>query len=307
MRELLGTDERGGLRVFGGLLVAAGTVALVLRRTSFGDPWSDFIVFLILAALAEAFFWTGLLGSRWGAATRTWQVVYLLVGIVLTPVALFQFVEWVGGDIGAPLNTTWIFLITAVVAAIALLAAGVRVAAILMALALVVAWAGLWEELLDDGLFGDIDNLRWVLLAAGVLLLPAAAAVSLSRAPEGSSGDVVTVAGVSAVLAGSIVFVLPSFFIVPEGTSVEATTLFWDIELLLASLALIGFAGSGALARGPGYVGALGLAAFAFSVGLDLDDSSPAGKVLGWPLVLLVLGAGLLIASALPALRRRTS
>jgi len=46
-------------------------------------------------------------------------------------------------------------------------------------------------------------------------------------------------------------------------------------------------------------VGAVGLTIFVVIVGLDLDDSSPAGKILGWPLVLLILAAAALAASVL--------
>jgi hypothetical protein len=39
-------------------------------------------------------------------------------------------------------------------------------------------------------------------------------------------------------------------------------------------------------------------------VGLDADNASPAGKVIGWPLILLVIGAAVLLAGARPWLRR---
>jgi hypothetical protein len=42
------------------------------------------------------------------------------------------------------------------------------------------------------------------------------------------------------------------------------------------------------------------LGLFALSAGLDLDDSSPQGKVLGWPLLLGVLGLAGFVASLLP-------
>jgi hypothetical protein len=306
IRRVLTAENGGTSRALGGLLVAAGTIALLTRRTTFEDPWSDFVVVLILAVLAKSLFWSGFFGARWSDATRPWQAIFLLLGIALTPSTLYVFVEWVGGDADAPLNLTWIFLFTAAAASLALFGARVRVAGLLAAVALVVAWVAVWHELLDDGVFDDINSLRWVLLAAAALLLPIAGAVSGSRAPEGSASDVVTVAGLSAVVAGAIVFLLPNLFIVAAGFEGETpTSLFWDLELLIVSLGLIAFAGAGALSRGPGYLGAFGIAAFAFSVGFDLDDSSPAGTVLGWPLILLVLGAALVLASVWPEIRRR--
>ena len=219
---------------------------------------------------------------------------------------LFTFVDWVGGNTGAPLNTAWIFLLTAAAALLAVHRARVRVGALLGGLALIVAWLGLWDELLDDGVGADVGTLRWLFVVIAVILLALAAVIAMSSAPEGAAGDVVTAAGIAAVAAGALSLIVFQGFLFPA--PVEATSgqpsLFWDLELLVASLALVGFGASAALSRGPAYVGSFGLLAFTFSVGLDLDDSSPAGKVLGWPLVLLLIGALLFLASVLPALRR---
>jgi hypothetical protein len=53
-------------------------------------------------------------------------------------------------------------------------------------------------------------------------------------------------------------------------------------------------------------VGAVGIATFVLLVGTDLDDSSPEGSVVGWPLILL-LGAALAIAASFMAARRSAS
>jgi hypothetical protein len=306
MRGWLAADDRGALRILGGLLVTSGTVALLVRRTAFADAWSDLAVLLVLAALAIALFWSGFLGASSGDRPTAWQSVYLIAGIILTPLTLFQLVEWLDGDTGGPLNVTWIFAITAIAALVALYGARLRIGALLAALALIVSWVALWDELLDQGAFDEVDTLRWLLFSAAVLLLVFAGAVGASRAPVGSGSDAVTVAGLAAVVAGALYMLLPYLFIVPADDGfVSQTTLWWDLELLVSSLALIGFGAAAALNRGPAYLGAVGLAAFTFSVGLDLDDSSPAGKVLGWPAVLLALGLAALALSVLPALRRR--
>jgi hypothetical protein len=85
------------------------------------------------------------------------------------------------------------------------------------------------------------------------------------------------------------------------GAPVEAS-LFWDLGLLVASLLAIG-AGASLGIRGSAYVGAFGILFFVLVVGLDLDDSSPAGKLLGWPLIVLILGAAEFAASFVPSLR----
>ena len=77
------------------------------------------------------------------------------------------------------------------------------------------------------------------------------------------------------------------------------------LAICLVSLGLIAH-GVAAGVRGTTYIGAFGLIAFIAQVGLDLDDDSPAGHAVGWPLVLLLLGGVALAGSVLPALRRRT-
>ena len=113
IRSVLTAESGGTARILGGLFVAVGAVALLVRRTSFEDPWGDFLVLLVLAVLVKVFFWSGFLGARWSDGTRPWQVVYVLIGIALVAPTLFQFVEWVDGNTAAPLNITWIFLATA--------------------------------------------------------------------------------------------------------------------------------------------------------------------------------------------------
>ncbi len=54
-------------------------------------------------------------------------------------------------------------------------------------------------------------------------------------------------------------------------------SLFWDLVLLVGSIALVAV-GSFARLRGTVYVGAAGILTFVFLVGFDLDDDSPAGK-----------------------------
>jgi hypothetical protein len=70
----------------------------------------------------------------------------------------------------------------------------------------------------------------------------------------------------------------------------------------VGSVLLIAF-GARFRVRGPVYVGGIGLFLFALLVGLDLDSDSPEGKVLGWPLVLLLLGLAAFIVSVIPGLR----
>ena len=143
-----------------------------------------------------------------------------------------------------------------------------------------------------------------------MFLLGLAGTIGRRTEVEGAAGDMVTAAGIAAVAAGGLLALVPQFLIAPVGLGGAidpAGSLFWDLELLVAGLALVGFGVTASTTRGPVYVGLFGLVVFTAAVGLDLDDSSPAGKVIGWPLILIVVGALILLASARQELRRDAS
>ena len=310
VRELLAGDDeqRELLRALGGLLLGIGMVLVFFRRgATVFDPWGNGALFLVLFIPCVFLYGTGFVAARATGTTRPWHAVYMVFGTLLLPAALFQLLEWLGGSTDAPLNVAWIFLLTAVAGKVAALFAGVRYGLLIAGLATIVAWLAFWDEALDDGVFGDIGTLRGLLVVVALLLLAGAAGLwrwDRERALE-RAGELVTAAGVAAVAAGgiSISAVAGAFtLITPVGEPIGEASLLWDLELLVVSLLLIG-AGSWLGARGPAYVGTIGLLLFAYIVGLDLDDDSPAGKVLGWPLVLLVLGTAAFVASFFSGLR----
>lgn len=285
----------------GGLLFATGAVVLFMRK---GEAWADFSLLLVLLIPAGLLYGLGIAREEDGQGPARWQSAFLVYGLALVPLALTQFVEVLGGDPEKAGNVAWIFFATAVLAGFAAFARAAVYQALLMAAALVVAWVALWDALLDDP---SVDTFRWllVLLAAGFV----AAAISLRRSAPGMPQPVelVTGAGVAAVAAGALTLVelvvqlFAIFF--TEDPSFEESPLFWEAFLLVASLALIAF-GSHERARGPAYVGALGLAAFTLLAGIDISglvsEGTTEGDIVGWPLVLLIGGAGALVAGMLP-------
>ena len=311
VRDLLRTDEGGGARALGGLLLGSGVFVLLIRRTEFPDPWGDGLVFLVMFLTAAFLYGAGFIGARLSPVTYSWQLAFVVYGLVLIPFAGFLFVEWIGGDTNSSLNAAWIFLLTAVAGFAAALIGGVRFGCLLGGISLIIAWLALWDKVLDNGIGSDVGTFRGLLILIAVILLVLAAVVAVSGRPEGGGTDLVTASGLAAVFAAGFLtlgsgfqsaFVptgLPGEAAVPSGA---ATSLFWDLLLLIWSVGLIAY-GSVSGFRGPGYVGALGLALFVTIVGSDLDDSSPAGKVVGWPLILLLLAGALLVWSVLPAFR----
>jgi len=226
-------------------------------------------------------------------------------GLLLIPASLFLFVDWVGGNTAAPLNATWIFVLSGLLGFVAGLAGRVRYCCLLASLMLLIAWLSLWDEILSGGLGAHIDASRWLLLAGGIGLLTLAGAIGMRRS-DGSAADVVTAGGVALISAGgltALAILAVGFLSGPAGFD---SGVFWDTELLVVSLALLAY-GIGNGVRGTTYIAALGLAGFAFQAGTDFSNPLQPGDIVGWPLVLLVAGAIALAISIAPALRRSRS
>ena len=302
-------DPGDWLRLVGGLLFAVGALVLFVRKE---ESWSDVPLLVVLLVPCAALYGMGVgagRGAEAGGPDRvvpTWQGVFLVFGVLLVPLVLFQFLEVVDGDTGNSLNSAWIFLATAALAGLAARRRGATYAALLAGLSFLTAWLFFWEEILDDP---SIEDFRWLLILVGAGLL--AVALALRGARPAQSSELVTAAGLAAVGAGLLVSVeiaVQGFFGLFGGdggdTGEQGTG--WDAFLLVVSLALVIY-GSRAARRGPAYVGAIGLAAFVLIIGRELaglaagDD--PEGKVMGWPLLLLVVGGAALVASFVVARR----
>jgi len=254
-----------------------------------------------------------------GEGARPSQAVLLVTSILLGPVVLLQFLQWVGARPGQALYVAAVFAVTGLIAAHAAWRTGVSYAALLAALALLVSWLVVWGKILDHP---SVDTYRWLLVAGGLVLLLAAA--WLGRAGAIGAGEVATAGGLAAVAAGVLGVIVGSFVGVfrgivavgersggqipssPFARSASGLQHFgWDLYLLVLSLALV-WIGSRARLRGPAYVGGIGLLAFVISAGAQITrieaGKAPTADLVGWPLALLVVGvAGL----AAPALYRR--
>jgi hypothetical protein len=302
-------DTRDALRKFGGLLFGLGAAMIFLRKGSGSgeDKWASFPLFLDLA-IPAAYLYGGIFTKPQTGGLRVWQVVHATFGLVFIPLALFQFIDMIGGTPGTSLNVFWVFAVTAGAGYYAGAIMGVRVQILLGTIAAIVSWSALWNKILSDGIGAHYGVYRGLLgiLAIGLL----AAALQIWRAnpggnekatsatgPAGDLGlwkasEVLTGAGIAAVLAcslgiTSVVNLNP--LATTQVTPIE-TNNFWDVLLLLVSLGLVGI-GSQIGTRGPVYVGAVGLLFFVLIAGLDLNGDPPHPFKFGiWPWVLLVLG-----------------
>src|ERR687895_123985 len=172
--------------------------------------------------------------------------------------------------------------------------------AVLAALAGIATWLFFFDMILDEP---SGTAFRWLLLVLCVLYVGVAFALMQREAPQAS--EFVTAAGIAAVLVGVIGVLIeagdvigPLFFGAPTGEG-QGQSFVSDVWLLLVSLGLVVY-GAVAHVRGPAYVGFIGLTAFAILQGAEvnalLEGDEPDSSFLGWPLILLLLGAAGLAA-----------
>jgi hypothetical protein len=308
MRDLLAPDDaRDALRAVGALLFGIGVFVLSARKDDPGgfvenDGWGHGALFFLYLLPVVLLYGGAVLTIRDTGGLRPWQAVASVLGLLFVPLALSEFVSLVDGDPSAPLNVTWIALATAACAAYAGLSAGVRFQLLAGSIALLVAYLAFWDELLSDGVFSDLGTLRGLLGLFAIALL-AGGLFLWRRYQDGlwKASELLTGAGIAAVaatvgisLTGVLIEAVAGLFgaFGAEPAGGASPTAFWDLLGLLIAVGLI-LIGTLIGTRGPVYVGAIGLALFAFLVGgnYDADPADRTNGVGGWPILLLILGA----------------
>jgi hypothetical protein len=311
-------DTRDALRKIGGILLGLAALMIAIRKGPVSalneDQWAAFPMFLVFAVPAAYLYGSIFTRPRTGEL-RVWQVVHSTFGLIFVPMALFQFIDMIGGS-ASSLNTFWIFGVTAALGFYAGAVVGVRVQLLLGSIAAIISWSGLWNEILSDGIgahYGVYRGLLGILsigLLAGALYLWRTnvgrdEVASSATAPTGDLGlwkasELFTGAGIAAVLACSLGVTAVVGLISPVATTNVApigTSNFWDVLLLVISLGLVGI-GSQIGTRGPVYVGAVGLFFFLLIAGLDLNGDPPEPFKMGlWPWILLVFGLAAIVLS----------
>jgi hypothetical protein len=303
-------EHRDALRLTGAVFFASGALALFLRKSS-QDQWAAFPKLLVLAIPCLLLYGLGTGDIRLGRAddqaaderaVPPWRAAALVLGLILVPLMLSQLVDTLGGDPNKSGHTAWVFAATAGASAYAALARGLRWGALFAGLALIISWIAFCDAVFDP----SATALRWLFLVVGVAL--AVAAFRLDRDGEREGPELVTAAGVAGLAAGitgliaifgQIVAgaVATAFGSEPDLSGIQQRQE-WDVFLLVLALALIWY-GLRAAWRGPVYIGAITLFAFILSVGSEITalfDDGPTGDLVGWPLLLLVLGAAGLLA-----------
>lgn len=311
-------DGRDVLRIVAGILVGLGLLIAAFRRGTpelFGDRIGDFGLFLILAAAAVFLYGAGLLGRRLAGTSRRWQALYTVMGALILPLALAQLIDTIDDGFDESWAAIIVFGISAAACVAAWLLAAVRFQLLLASLYGAFAFLAFLDKVLSGGLESDLDTIRWLLLLLAAALLVAAFVVRRRTRvdPYAAFSDLLTGAGLVALIAFSLgpivsLVVLSFFGAFPDAgagdfvSEVGGQDTIWDVLTLLVGTVFVLF-GLGQGLRGPVYVGGAMLVVFTFSVGLDLDDPSPEGKLVGWPLLICLIGAALFAASLLPGVR----
>ena len=287
----LALDRRDWLRLIGGMMFASGVLVLLARK---GQDWSDWAI--VFALLIPAVILLGLAYvGRMPAERPGWQGAYLVFGTLLLLGALIALVVALKGE-PRELNLVWTFGIAAAVAVASSFTLRAPFQMLLGALFGVVVWLALWDKILSNP---SGDTVRWLLIVLALIYL--VGAIVLLRQGRPQASDLITVAGLLAVLAAAFSFAAAAGGLAGQASdalpgNVPKAGQGWNIFLLVVSLVLIGY-GSRGRTRGPAYVGAIGLAGFIGLTGVDLVNrlkGEEGGGVVGWPLILLIGGGAIL-------------
>jgi hypothetical protein len=301
MAQAIQPDPRGDwLRMLGGVLFALGAVILFARK---GDDWAAFPLLILVAVPCAVVFGLGALGALATGEVARWHAVLMVTGVLLSVLAFGQLLDVVGVNTETSGFAFLVFACVAGLAAFASFGVGAAYQALLAALAGIAAWLFFFDMILDEP---GATAFRWLLLVLCLIYAGVAFALRDREAPQ--APEFVTAAGIAAVTVG-LIGVLSAggglfggiLFGGGSGEG-EGQSVVWDIWLLVVSLGLVAY-GALVRARGPAYVGFVGLLAFAYLQGFELnallEGEEPDASFVGWPLILLLVGAAGLAAGAL--------
>jgi hypothetical protein len=281
--------HRGPLIAAGAVLVTLG-VALEEIRLHDKLPIG---VHLVILALAAAVIYGLAVQPRPEGPPYAFQSVLLVAGLGLLFAALLTLADVLGADLGEAYSAGAFMWTSLLLAGAALWPAAARHSSICALIAAVALGVGVLSFV--DWCFGagSVTTYRWLLavLALGYAL----ASLALRPSAPRHSEQMVNAAGL-AVLALALTGVVPAVFGAVSAFGGVATVLpnGWELIVLAVGCGLIAY---GAVDRvpGPAYLGVANLLAFLVSAGLSDDET-----LLYWPLLILLLGLGVMFTGLRP-------
>jgi hypothetical protein len=293
LKELLRPPPHRGPLIAAGAVVLAvglGTAELRLTAETLAPVWH----LLIIAAAAAVTLALGLQAPNENGRPPAYQSVLLVTGLVLLYPALLRLADVLGAELtdGFPAGElTWVSILEMGAALYAGVYRRSSICVLLAAIAGAIALLSGWEWIFNNGTF---TASRWLLLLVALALV--LVALGLRAGWPRQSELLIDGAGLAILAIGvqSIVsFFLQSLslFNSPSGPLLPG---FWELVLLAAGCGLVAY---GALERSPGpaWLGVANLAIFVVAAGTFSDET-----LYWWPLLLIALGAGGMIAGLRP-------
>lgn len=287
MPALLRADpDRGDLLAAAAIVLA---VAVSVTDARFEGEWSETVqaVYTVAAAALVTVLALSLPASE--GRPPAWHSVLFVVALFLTLNGLLNLADALGAEVDDfPESGTvvWVGLLLAGLASAFARRYDSGISTLLMAVTLVAVGVAFVDWVFSPE---EASTFRWVFLFIALVMAAAAGRTPEAR-PDHAVGFV-NAAGV-ALLAIALTYGILGFF---SGGGAEAGA-GWEIVLLLGGLALLAYAAL-ELRSGPGYLGFVVLFAFVILAGVGSDDGP---SLIGWPIVLLVVAAGLVFAALRP-------
>lgn len=294
MLELLRPPpHRGPLIAAGAVVLAAG---IALEELRLGDEVALGVHLIILAVASGFILALGLQAPTEDGKPPAYQSVLLVTGLLLLFPALVRLADVLGADLsesGIPAGElTWISTIVAGAAVYASRAKRSAICLLIAAIAAAVAILSAFQWVFEPTSFAAS---RWLLLLImiGLTLLSLVLRGSEPRQAEllvDAAGLAVLTIGLQAIVSALVT----AFSLFDSAAPESLLPTFWEFILLAVGCGLIAY---GAIERlpGPAWLGLANLAVFIVCAVVFSDET-----LYGWPLVLLLLGAGAMLAGLRP-------
>jgi len=289
-----------------GPLIAAGVVVLVigvvLEELRLGDKLPIGVHVLITGATAAVILGIGLQAPSEGGRPAAYQSVLLVTGLLILYVFLLRLADALGARFGGggdtlvwdnlpPGTMVWTSLVLAGAAGWAALSRRSAVCLLIAALATGLALLAALAWIFGSGSQGPYRFLL-LILATGLVL----GSLVLRGGEPRHAEQLINAAGVAIlviplVALGAGALQLLSLF---GGAPDHLLPDFWELVVLAAGCGLVAY---GAVDRAPGaaYLGFANLLAFVVVVAISPDQT-----LLWWPLLLILLGLGAMLAGLRP-------
>jgi hypothetical protein len=278
-----------------GLLAAAAvplTVGVLLAEVRFDGVWGRGVLLVVALLACALVLGMGLLAPLEEERPRAYQTVLLVTGLTLLAVTIFRLARVLGepSPLSASGTVTWMTTLFAGIAAVPAWRLRSPICALLEFVA-----GGIALIAFVDWVFQPKgpDTTRWLLLA--LIIVYAATHVRLREAWPRHAVQAVNTAGLTAI-ALAATFVTSGVAVGYLNRVLERPGTGWALVLLATGFGLVAYA---AVDRepGPGYLGFVVLILFIVLAG---RPSTSGASLIGWPILLLLLGGAGVVAGLRP-------